>query len=520
MLNRIVPPTGDDTIDGLLSGLKWGSDTAGNGITLTYSFPDNNSTFTYNDYNTGYWYGLNSAQQNAFRTVLASWSAVANINFQEVTDSGNSYGEIRITYSWDIDFATDGLTFILSNGSYSGSSHYDSDEIAGDIWLHPVTRDTESGSYDVHVISHELGHALGLKHPFEQDWEFNMPALPSYLDDVGYTLMSYTDWDGAGYRYTDDGDGGYREEIIYPTTPMVYDIQAIQHLYGANMNTGAGNDTYRFKTQGEYMTVWDAGGVDTIDLSNQQVWASLDLTPGTVSSVGQRQTSSDGPLDDALYNIGIAFDTWIENAIGSVHNDSIYGNAIDNRLTGGAGDDYLSGGDGEDTAVYSGHISQYQITQDEYFTYVSGSEGTDTLLGIEKLSFNGETVSLQAALTTTASSSAAPSTRQAVNMTPDESDAAWFLLELSTPLSTDAQVNYSTRDGTAIAGQDYEATTGVARIEAGETHVAIQVNLIDDQITEGNETFSLVVTDPVGGTFGDGIVELTATRTIIDNDFA
>ena len=73
------------------------------------------------------------------------------------------------------------------------------------------------------------------------------------------------------------------------STPMLYDIAAIQYLYGANTNTRSGNDTYTFDADKPFIkTIWDGGGTDTIDASNQQYQAIIDLREGHFSSIGLR----------------------------------------------------------------------------------------------------------------------------------------------------------------------------------------------------------------------------------------
>ncbi len=60
-------------------------------------------------------------------------------------------------------------------------------------------------------------------------------------------------------------------------------------------------------------------------------------------------------------------------------------------------------------------------------------------------------------------------------------------------------VDYATSDGRATAGQDYVATHGTLRFEAGETAKTIAVPLLDDHETEGSETVFLELSNPVGG---------------------
>ena len=52
-------------------------------------------------------------------------------------------------------------------------------------------------------------------------------------------------------------------------------------------------------------------------------------------------------------------------------------------------------------------------------------------------------------------------------------------------------VDYSTSDGTAIAGQDYTSASGTLTFTGGETSKTIQIPIADDAITETDETFTL-----------------------------
>ena len=66
-----------------------------------------------------------------------------------------------------------------------------------------------------------------------------------------------------------------------------------------------------------------------------------------------------------------------------------------------------------------------------------------------------------------------------------------------------ASVRYETRDGSAVAGLDYVASSGVLTFEDGVTEARIVVPLIDDLNREPTETFAVFLSDPVGMTLGD-----------------
>jgi len=81
-------------------------------------------------------------------------------------------------------------------------------------------------------------------------------------------------------------------------------------------------------------------------------------------------------------------------------------------------------------------------------------------------------------------------------------------------------VDYCTRSGTAIAGEDFITAKGTLRLYPGENEAVIPVEVSGDTIKEESEYFFLDITNPVGGTFPGNVPLLTAMRTIIDNDTA
>ena len=98
---------------------------------------------------------------------------------------------------------------------------------------------------------------------------------------------------------------------------------------------------------------------------------------------------------------------------------------------------------------------------------------------------------------------------------------AYFLLQFTGVRSDPNQmlsVEYTTRDDTALAGSDYLAVSGTLNLYPNENQAVIPVEIIGDTTPESSERFYLDVFNPVGGSFGEGVVKLTAVRTILDDD--
>ncbi|MDB5970428.1 MAG: hypothetical protein JWQ90_2878 [Hydrocarboniphaga sp.] len=80
-------------------------------------------------------------------------------------------------------------------------------------------------------------------------------------------------------------------------------------------------------------------------------------------------------------------------------------------------------------------------------------------------------------------------------------------------------VRYSTNQGTAVSGNDYNAISGTLNWDAGDaTPRTLTVQILDDSSFEGDETLSIALSEPTGGATLGG--PATATITIADNEVA
>ncbi|NEP48604.1 MAG: hypothetical protein F6K65_07115 [Moorea sp. SIO3C2] len=335
------------------------------------------NTITYSFYNGGPYYGsetgvseISEKAKDNIRSILETLERYLDVDFHEVVDTATDYGLLRYMVSDGPGYAYAYLPNGLNTNSGFGW------DVAGDVHLNPKYDTTgnngfadDPGNHGYMTLIHEIGHALGLKHPNPYEGNEDGPFLPFNEDNTTNTVMSYN---FAGKS---------------AITPMTYDIQALQSIYGAR-EYNDDDTTYSFKSVYNYtdgsddygatkeikQTLWDSGGVNTLDFSNLSFLDTgyhFDLNEGGIittqkayngSSYKARTDDSGTKYFTSKFGTAIAFDTVIHNLINSSSDDYIIANSAANIFSGyefgvSTGDDIIKGWNYLDTLNLSEYSS-------------------------------------------------------------------------------------------------------------------------------------------------------------------
>ena len=343
-------PGGSTYIDALVhAGAGWK-----NGATISYSFgPASSGSYAWTD-----------IEKQAFVNAFQVYENICNLHFVEGAFIPNEYECTNIVLykvagsTWQTT-SSGGTVLADFNLPTNGFNEYYGPLFGRFNKDFSAWTDLTPGGLGFDTIIHELGHGLGLDHPFDASPTF--PGVSDYknlgnynLDQGIWTVMAYN----HGWPNTSRGDETYGFHYGYSKTPMTFDVAALQALYGANTNYQSGDNTYTLPTvevSGTgWQCIWDTGGNDTISNADSSIACTINLnaypkTGGVTSEPYVSYAWGAGIAGGFTIADGVV----IENAIGGSGSDVITGNAADNTLSGGRGNDSLTGGAGADHFVFN-----------------------------------------------------------------------------------------------------------------------------------------------------------------------
>jgi serralysin len=293
---------------------RWNNpDAPGTAVVLTVSFPGAGAVPTLADYDpfdaTGY-SAFTAAQRQNFRDAAAVYAAACGVLFVEVESGGMIEA-----------FAAEG-------SSYAGWAHLPGSRTGltepGRVVI-DGSGSFDEGSVEFMVLLHELGHALGLKHPHEGD-----VTLAPALDDLAHTVMTYNNARPAGG---------------YPVTLGSLDDDALRHLYGAAVDTAG----WTWGFDADLFVLRAGAGADGIAgiAGRNHLWGG-----GGGDRLRGREFAD--LLEGAGGGDTLRGHSGADSLAGGVGRDRLEGGAGRDRLAGGAGGDVLEGGTGRDVFAFSG----------------------------------------------------------------------------------------------------------------------------------------------------------------------
>jgi Ca2+-binding RTX toxin-like protein len=408
----------------LLSGSYWsGDEVTGQPVILTYSF--DTAEPGSDPHNLGS--GLNSftpftaAQQSQTEQALARWAGVSGIVFEQVAAGKGdiNFAAYNLTAAGIGDVGGEGY-FPWGNWNYStetsSSIHFSADIQSngyGDVLMNTAVE--TNGLFAYPTLLHEIGHALGLKHPTDawtdgalnvvhNQWDPSVSYNPNFSimspGGLGSTLTDITSNDisaiqsiygTSAQRMAQYASWGWNTTTYTLTGTLKAGGQTVRGTsINNNITGGSGDDTiyaigqgtnYIYGTAGDDTLVGGSGvnflnggaGADTLNgwFSVNTYASYADSTAGLTVNLLYPWLNTGDAKGDVYVDVHKALGSnYADNITGDNSGDILKGGAGDDTITGGAGADYLYGQAGNDTLIAGAGTS-----------FLDGGAGADTLVG-------------------------------------------------------------------------------------------------------------------------------------------
>ena len=284
-------------------------------------------------------------------------------NFVYTVGSTHHYGELS-GGNWTLKVED-------AHGGYTGTLN---------SWSLRLYGDAET-SNDTYIYTNEYIYLSG-----EENANRRVLSDAAGIDTINAAAVNYDtvlDLSGATASRIANNDFA----IAYGTViENVYTGDGADRVYGNAVNNilygGRGNDVL---VGGSGADILDGGdGFDTVSYADSAAGVVVDLSQG-------KGYGGDAEGDRL---------SGIERVEGAAYADHLLGSAGADWLTGGAGDDLLEGGAGDDVAQFTGKAGDYVVANSNGRFLVTdrrGSDGADTLFGIEQLRFADRTIRISTA---------------------------------------------------------------------------------------------------------------------------
>jgi hypothetical protein len=348
--------------------------------------------------------------------------------------------------------------------------------------VHPGTGDmvmTSVGHAGAHCTG-EWGFDAGRVGHYDHDtrtWSFSPTADNVFGGGSGYPGAEYDPVSGLVVIVGGAGLYTYDPVTRVKTQRLSYDQDEMG--YANNLVYYPPNQRMYYIARGEPTRVWEV----TLDRTN---WASSTVT----------QMTTTGAVFDSEES-GFAYDSWNEVIGGGVANGVFHvfepevarWTALTMQIQGGGGP----------VGTQAFHTIDFDPV-DGVFLFLTGYDSGSRMwayrygsgAGVPTLSIDDVTVAEGDAGST----------------------AAAFTARLSQPSTQPVTASFSTANGTATAGSDYQAASGTVTFPPNTLARTVSVNVLGDTTVEPDESFAVNLTSPSGATLGDA----QGQGTIADDD--